>query len=574
MKGSLRQQLSELHDGSDSQRLNALLGEDVETRPAFAASWVVPAVPHNAVAVASYTVEGCPVTIYNLADRVESLYHLAPPEYGLPAAVVALIEGARDRLLDDPPRDIASWSDVEVRQDVVRRGESLVLRLARERGIPLGASREDQLERQRRLGAHLARYTVGLGVCELLLRDPHVQDVYADAPVGTTPVHVNLADIEGAHGRCVTNIYLTTPDAEALLTRLLLASGRPFSDALPVLEANLEAHGVRATAVGGSLSPDGLAFAFRRHSAEPWTLPRLIARGSLTPLAAGLLSLLIDGRSTILVAGSRGAGKSSLLGALLLELPQAQRILTIEDTPELPVRALQARGYKVQGLVVQSFLGGSEMTAEEALRVSLRLGESAIVLGEVRGREARTLYEAMRAGTAGSTVLGTIHGNSSTAVYERIVHDLGIPPMSFQATDIIVVAGLARPGGKQRVTRRVLEVTELAKDRGPGAFDPLLEYDADRDALVDTQTLRTGSGRLREIAASWGVTEGDLHRGLRNRAECRRLQVDAGRDRTEVLGSRWTARCNAQYASLVESGLQGHALVTAWRGWFGGALRG
>ena len=74
----------------------------------------------------------------------------------------------------------------------------------------------------------------------------------------------------------------------------------------------------------------------------------------ISPLAAGFLSFLIDGQSSLLVAGSRGAGKTSLLGALMLEIPQRFRILTIEDTPEVPVEFLQQYGYKIQSLITKS----------------------------------------------------------------------------------------------------------------------------------------------------------------------------------------------------------------------------
>ena len=323
------------------------------------------------------------------------------------------------------------------------------------------------------------------------------------------------------------------------------------------------------------MSPGGVAIALRRHSTEPWTLPRLVRAKALTPLAAGLLSLLVDGRSTVLIAGSRGAGKSSLLSALMLEFPRNQRILTIEDTLELPGPQMQRLGYKVQSLFVRSTLGGTEeMTADDALRVSLRLGESAIVLGEVRGREAKTLYEAMRSGSAGSSVLGTIHGNSPQSVYERIVYDLGIPAKSFLATDVVVVCGLVRPGGGQRQVRRVTSISEVIKSGGDAAFRELLRYDETADALVETEHLRKDSERLAAIAASWGIGYGDVLANAELRAKIKHSLVAAAGVSQEFAGARWNADANGHFWNLVDR--QGAArdygsVYDSWRRWFEGA---
>ncbi|HYS71456.1 MAG TPA: type II/IV secretion system ATPase subunit, partial [Thermoplasmata archaeon] len=495
-------------------------------------------------------------------------------EYALPSAHVRLVHLARAELGRAPPPRVRLDRLEDVRAYVVTAGERVISRLAAEGKVPLGDDRAQAVATVRHLATVLARYTAGLGVVEIPLRDPNVQDVYLDAPAGVTPLHVTIGDLGGGlHQRCVTNVYLTAPDSEALLARFRLESGRPFSEAMPVLETNLEAFRVRATAVGPPLSPDGLAVALRRHSSEPWTLPRLIAAGAMTPLAAGLLSFLVDGRSTILVAGARGAGKSSLLGALLFEFPQSQRILTIEDTRELPTAYLQRLGYKVQSLFVRSALGGAEMSADEALCVSLRLGESALVLGEVRGQEARTLYEAMRAGTAGSAVLGTIHGNSSRAVYERIVHDMGIAATAFAATDIVVVAGLVRPGGSQRNRRRLLEVTEVAKSRGPGEFATLLAYDPARDLVLEASGFVV-SERIRAIAESWAWTHAEAIENIRVRVAIREAQVAKARDgHPELLDAAWVARANAAYWSLVEDDL-GDDLLGAWMTWLQGAVHG
>ncbi|WP_269848979.1 ATPase, T2SS/T4P/T4SS family [Methanosarcina horonobensis] len=149
----------------------------------------------------------------------------------------------------------------------------------------------------------------------------------------------------------------------------------------------------------------------------------------------------MDGQASVLVAGEVGAGKTSLLSAMLLEIPQKYRILTIEDTHELPTEELQELGWKVQGMSSQSSVlkSGAEMSPETALRAALRLGSSSLVLGEVRGPEVKVLYEAMQVGNAGNSVIGTIHGSSVENVYERVVHTLGVPPASFKATDAVII---------------------------------------------------------------------------------------------------------------------------------------
>ena len=143
--------------------------------------------------------------------------------------------------------------------------------------------------------------------------------------------------------------------------------------------------------------------------------------------------------------------------------------MTIEDTLELPSDYMRRMGYKVQSMLVDERIQGTANTrADEALRVSLRLGESAIVMGEVRGEEAKTLYQSMRAGRAGSAILGTVHGDSAQSVYQRMVYDVGIPPEAFMATDVIITLGTVRDRRTGNLIRRVNEM--VCTGRTPGEF--------------------------------------------------------------------------------------------------------
>src|SRR3989344_4293763 len=92
---------------------------------------------------------------------------------------------------------------------------------------------------------------------------------------------------------------------------------------------------------------------------------------------------------------------------------------------------------KVQSALMK---GGSELSADEGIRSSLRLGDSALIVGEIRSMEALALYEAMRIGALANVVAGTIHGDSPYGVFDRVVNDLKVPRTSFKATDIIIVA--------------------------------------------------------------------------------------------------------------------------------------
>lgn len=556
------------------------------TRPSFSPSWVSLTKPSDRYKIRDNKKDKkskamAEINIYFIPEEAEGYYHISPKEYVLPTDEMKLIYLARTELIKHYPKNIQLNNPDQVREHVIREGKIIIDKLSEKHDVKIGDTIEERTKRVKELAEILAQYTAGLGVTEIILNHKEIQDVYIDAPASENSVYVegDFKDKRLAN-KCKTNVILGEEDAEGLLSRFRYQSGRPFSEAMPVLETDLQTsmHKTRITVIGKPLSQKGIAMALRQHSRDPWTLLRLIQRGSISPITAGLISFLIDGKSTILVAGSRGAGKTSLLGAIMFEFPHTQRILTIEDTPELPIDELQKLGYKVQSMSVQSTLGGmGERTANDALLVSLRLGESAIVLGEVRGNEANTLFEAMRAGTAGSSVLGTIHGNSAQAVYERITGDKDIKPSVFSATDIIIVAGLIQPGGQQQRERKITQVTEIHKEISEDNNYLISFYD-----LVDNKTgieniILDNSEKIQKIADDWQITYEEAIEDIRARAKCKEIIVNYVNEnpaKEKLLTAKWVNRTNNYFRTKKEDvrnrygTLDYDIVLKEWEDWF------
>ncbi len=487
-------------------------------RPYFVYTKLVTEYPTGAEEIDSYRIaEDTEVLILRTPQDLRPIYHIIPPEFKLTEEKYALLTEAREVMAEHRPQRSEFIDPARTREIFLSVERDLIQDLARNKGLKLNYKELEELARI------LLRYTIGFGLIEILLTDPNIQDVVVNAPLGMNPISI----IHGDYGECRTNITPLPKEGESWATKLRLMSGRPFDEANPVLDTDLSLPGARArvAALQAPLSPSGFAFAFRRHRDKSWTLPLFIKAGMLTPLAAGVISFLVDGARTILVAGTRSAGKTSLLGALMVEIARTNRVLAIEDTLELPVVQLRHQGYDILSMKTRSVITGAEaeVPAEQAIRTALRLGDSALIIGEVRSVEAKALFEAMRVGALAKVVAGTIHGDSPYSVFDRVVNDLGVPKTSFKATDIIMTANtITSPSGLEHY-RRLVNVSEIRKfwtedpllEKG---FADLLVYDAKTDTLAPTDVLLEGEsevlkaigGRVKEWAGNWDAIWGNI----------------------------------------------------------------
>ena len=502
------------------------------TRPDFMYTKLISDFPDGDL-VDSYTFttgnDECEVNVFNFSDDVKTMYHLTPPEFQFEEEVYELLDDAKRIMAEHKPTREEFVDPQRMREVFFNIGKDLLQDLIDHKKMKLSEEKVEQLAQA------LLRYTVGFGLIELLLADPKIQDVNVNSPNGELPIFIVHQDYDD----CYTNIYPTHLEVESWATKLRLISGRPLDEANPILDTELKVEGFssRVAALTAPLNPSGLAFSFRRHRDYPWTFPLYIQPKTryMNDITAGLLSFLIDNNAAILIAGTRSSGKSSLLGSFLVEIMRKARIITIEDTFELPQEALRKLGYNLESLKVASALSapGSEVDPSIGIRSTLRLGDSAIFVGEVRSKEAIALFEAMRVGAAANVVAGTIHADSPYGVFDRVVNDIGVPRTSFKAIDIIVVTNPVISGLKKY--KRILRITEVRKEWNDdplkeGGFVDLMVYNPSTDQLEITDELRNGdsdilkrmAGLVKEFAGDWDA----VWENIQLRADCKRAIVE------------------------------------------------
>jgi len=529
--------------------------------PNFTFTRLVAQLPSDSDLIDQYEIKGdyetITVTVLKKEEDSKFFYHIMPSEYSLSEEQHMLLNLARNVLIEHQPKT-EEFTDPE-------RTRTLFFNISRDLVNELAQSKTIRLNYRElnKLAAILVRQTVGLGLIEVLLMDKKLQDIYLNSPIAQNPVFVRHQE----WGECSTNIIPSSEDADSWAAKLRLQSGRPLDEANPILDTDLNIGDLRArvAAIQRPLSPSGIAYALRRHRDEPWTLPLFINNKMINSFSAGLLSFLVDGSRTLLIAGTRSSGKTSLLGSLMLEIMPRVRTLVLEDTLELPVSSLRKIGYNIQSMKVRSALleTTTELEASEGIRASLRLGDSAMIVGEVRSEEAKALYEAMRVGALANVVAGTIHGASPYGVFDRLVNDLGVPITSFKATDIILVSNPIKTSDGLNSMKRVIQIAEVRKhwNKDPveqGGFVDLLKYDVEKDELEPSEELINGeseiikaiAGNVKGWAGDWDAVYDNII--LRGRVKQELVNISNKLGRPELMEAKFNTLSNDIFHRISE----------------------
>lgn len=497
-------------------------------KPNFIFTSLQKRIPVAAKELDSYNLSNAKITIFELDKEANNLYHVSPLEFNLSEEKYSILNLAKEVISEHKPEGNDFIDTQRLREVFYNIGKDLIEEISEFKNVKLKKSEIEELT------DILIRYTVGFGLIETLLEDDKIQDISINSPANRTPIFLTHSDFED----CKTNIVLEQDEVDGWASRLRMISGKPLDASNPILDTEIETPHAKArvSVIGKPLNPYGLGFSFRRHRDKPWTLPLFVKKNMLSAEAAGLLSFLIDGARTFLIAGTRGSGKSSFLTAMIIEIMRKFRIITVEDTLELPTLQFADLGFNIQPMSVRSALSVSKegFSADMGIRSTLRLGDSCLIVGEVRSTEALALYEAMRVGALANVVGGTIHGDSPYGVYDRLVNDLGVPKTSFKATDILIIANPVKSSDGLHRKRRITQITEVRKgwENDPlleGGFSNLFKYNSITDTLEITDDLLNGESDILKAIGSnvkqWAGNWDAIWDNIMLRAKIKELQV-------------------------------------------------
>lgn len=264
-----------------------------------------------------------------------------------------------------------------------------------------------------------------------MLARPDVTDIYVNRP-GELWVETIGGEIERHDAP-----KLDAATLERLARQIAAIAHQGISREHPLLSATLP-DGARVQIVSPPATRGPLALAIRKHVSPDLTLDDYVVAGAFAETRgrdsaehdeaddalaaqlkagdiAGMLAAAVRARKNILIAGGTSTGKTTFLNALLREIPAEQRLILIEDTPELYVRHENAVGL----LAARGMLGEAQVNANDLLAASLRMRPDRIIVGELRGEEAFAFLRAINTGHPGS--MTTVHADSPERAIEQIV---------------------------------------------------------------------------------------------------------------------------------------------------------
>ena len=337
---------------------------------------------------------------------------------------------------------------------------------------------------------------LGLGPLEPLLKEPSISDILVNA--------YNKVYIE-RNGKLVLTQVRFKDNAHLLhiIEKIVSQVGRRIDEAQPIVDARLP-DGSRVNAIISPLALEGPSLSIRRFGRHVITSDEMIANKTIMPGMLKFLAACVQAKTTILISGGTGSGKTTTLNALSRFIPEDERIITIEDTAELQLQQRHVVKFETRPPNLNKEGGISQ---RHLVRTALRMRPDRIIVGECRGAEALDMLQAMNTGVEGS--MSTVHANTPRDAFSRLeamvlMADLDIPSrviLQQLASAIKMVVQIAR---LQDGSRKIVSIAEVH-----GVKDDRIDV---QDIFLFERTGVTDAGKVQGRFRSSGIAPCILER--------------------------------------------------------------
>ncbi len=321
---------------------------------------------------------------------------------------------------------------------------------------------------------YLHRNFIGYGRIHPLIMDPYIEDISCDGiDIPIFLYHIKYHNI-------MTNISFEESDLNSFVINLCQRGGKQISVGEPMVDATLPGGSRLQATLGKEVTTRGSSFTIRKFKGDPITPIDLMEYKTCNTEMLAYFWLAIENKRSIIFAGGTASGKTSMLNAVSLFIPPLSKVISIEDTRELTLH----HDNWIAGLTRESIAvgGAGDVSMYDLLRAALRQRPEYILVGEVRGVEALTLFQAM---STGHTTYSTMHAGDVKTVVNRLENEpINVPHVMMQSLDIICIQIQTHVNDKRvRRTQSVVEVTGLDPKTGNIRINELFHWDPTADSF-------------------------------------------------------------------------------------------
>ncbi|DAC72405.1 MAG TPA: secretion system protein E [Thermoplasmata archaeon] len=304
---------------------------------------------------------------------------------------------------------------------------------------------------------YLEKESIGLGKLEVLMKDPNIEDISCDG----SGVFIFL--YHRRYGSLKSNIQFNEEEElTAFVVKLAQKCGKHISISEPMLDATMPDGSRIQMTLSTEVTTKGSTFTIRKFSEDPFSPPDLIEFHTMSSEMVAYMWLAVENGINALIAGGTAAGKTSTLNALCLFIPRESKIVSIEETREINL----PHPNWIPGVVRSGFgdVVGNKVIGEidlyDLMKAALRQRPEYILVGEIRGKEAYVLFQAM---ATGHTTYSTVHADSAQSLIHRLEgKPIEIPRIMLQTLDVVCIQVISRVKNKRaRRCKQIIEIIDI-----------------------------------------------------------------------------------------------------------------